>query len=297
MLPKLRIILVAMLATCAVVLALSAGVVGARGPSDIAAVPEVSRTLHAFAEPDQQQLHLLAYSRRADELLRLRDLPVTPVRAVVEYAEQAQARAAETKSAAVPAATSPAAAVTPPASVFAPSVDSAAPTPTVETAAADTRASATPPTEAPSPTVVAVAPVASPHVDTTAASPPVQSASPATVVTPAADTAPTPTESAAAPSAAPAETVESDTKVAAVAPGSSATDEMYGPEKPRADGKPRHRTKTARPHPPKPKKKPQVTIGTAQPAAAPAASTGYPVAQPNTRSNAFGGWRNDGTAR
>src|SRR5215467_3659165 len=94
MLPKLRIILVAMLATCAVVLALSAGVVGARGPSDIAAVPEVSRTLHAFADPDQQQLHLLAYSRRADELLRLRDLPVTPVRAVVEYAEQAQARAA-----------------------------------------------------------------------------------------------------------------------------------------------------------------------------------------------------------
>ena len=64
MLPKLRIILVAVLATCAAVLALSAGVVGARDPgADLAGVPEVSRTLMRqaiVAEPDRQQFQLLA---------------------------------------------------------------------------------------------------------------------------------------------------------------------------------------------------------------------------------------------
>src|SRR5579871_1817666 len=46
MLPKLRIILAAMIATCATVLALSAGLVGARDPgNDISGVPDVSRML------------------------------------------------------------------------------------------------------------------------------------------------------------------------------------------------------------------------------------------------------------
>ena len=42
--------------------------------------------------PDWQHFQLLAYSRLADELLR--DLPAAPARAVVEFAEQAQADAA-----------------------------------------------------------------------------------------------------------------------------------------------------------------------------------------------------------
>ena len=138
MLPKLRIILAAVIATCAAVLALSAGILGARAPgNDLGGVSDLSRTLvrqAIVAEPESQQSHLLAYSRRADELLRLRDLPVTPARAVVEYAEQAQARAAETASA--PAATPPAdappatdsmAVVTAPAHTLAPATVAMAP--------------------------------------------------------------------------------------------------------------------------------------------------------------------------
>ena len=95
MLPKFRIIVVAMIATCAAVLALSASMLGSRDPvRHLSGVPDVTLVREALIEePESQQSQLLAYSRRADELMRLRDLPV---RAVVEYAEQAQARAAET---------------------------------------------------------------------------------------------------------------------------------------------------------------------------------------------------------
>jgi hypothetical protein len=144
-----------------------------------------------------------------------------------------------------------------------------------------------------------MATVTSPHGDTAAAIPVAQPASPAPVITaPPADTASAPADSTAAPNAPSAATAAGDTKIAAVASGGSATAEMYGPEKPKIDGKPRQRAKVARPHP-KPKKKPQLTAGNTQPApaATPAPSTGYPVNQPTNRSNGAGGWRYDSTAR
>lgn len=304
MLPNLRIILAAVFATCAAVLALSAGMLGARDPDDnLSGVPEISRALvrqAIVAEPDRQ-FQLLAYSRRADELLRLRDLPVTPARAVVDYAEHAQARATETASAtAEPAATSPteSAAAAP-----------AAPTATADAPAApavDSAGSATPPTDAPA--TVAMAPVANLHGDTIAA-PPVPAVTAAPVTPPPADTPPAPADAAAAPAPndappetaappAPALAASGDTRVAAVEPGGgSATAEMYGPDRPKTDAKPHHRAKVARPHPPKAKKKVQVATGNTRPAPSTASSTGAQVNQPNNLNNGFGGWRYDSTAR
>jgi hypothetical protein len=311
MLPKLRIILAAVLATCAAVLALSAGMLGTRDPgNDLSGVPEMSRTLvrqAIVAAPDWQQSQLLAYSRRADELLRLRDLPVTPARAVVDYAEHAQARAAETTSA-------PAAPAAPPTadSATAPAAAASEPAPTTVASIP----AATPPTDAPPPAMVAMASVATPHGDTTAATPVEQpaSASPAPTMTtapvtaPPADTAsvslpavtaPAHTAAIPAPTAAPAETpaaapaASDDTKVAAVGTGGSETAEMYGPPKPKADGKPRHRARIVHPHPPKAKKKTEVgaRAPVGNPRGAPAPSTGFAANQPSNRNNAFGGWR------
>jgi hypothetical protein len=110
MLPKLSIILTAVIAACVAVLAASIGLVGTGNPvKQVVDVPDVGRSLmrQAIVEaPDWQHFQLLAYSRRADELLRLRDLPAAPARAVVEFAEQAQADAA---LAAPPLAAEPAA--------------------------------------------------------------------------------------------------------------------------------------------------------------------------------------------
>jgi len=94
MLPNLRMILSAVIATCAVVLAASAGFMGSRDSfRGFADIPEVSRPLMQTAimeEPEWQHFQLLAYARRADELQRLLELPVTPARAVVEIPERAE---------------------------------------------------------------------------------------------------------------------------------------------------------------------------------------------------------------
>ena len=91
--------LTALFATTMLALAASAGMFGSGVPGKrVADVPELSRALVRQAiveEPDWQHFQLLAYSRRADELLRLRELSASPARAVVEYAEQAQGEVGE----------------------------------------------------------------------------------------------------------------------------------------------------------------------------------------------------------
>jgi hypothetical protein len=297
MLPKLRIILVAVLATCAAVLALSAGMLGARTPGDdLTGVPEVSRTLMRqaiVADPDPQ-LQVLAYSRRADELLRLRDLPVTPVRAVVEYAEHAQARSESAPAA--PAVTPAADSAVASASVATPPADapqsgaarsaSAASSP-IDTLPVSTAAPlAGPPAEIS--TAVANAPVAAPSADTPSTPPAAPVAVPAVAAT------------TAAPTPVPAPAASGDSQVATVQTGTSETAEMYGPEKPKTEGTPHHRAKAAaRPHPAKPKKKAQVAVAPTRDTQTP--STGFAANPPDNRTNTsnppnnrddtFGGWR------
>jgi hypothetical protein len=314
MLPSLRIILAAVIAACAAVLTLSAGFLGSRDQAgNLSGVPDLSRPLVRQAiveEPEWQQVQVLAYSRRADELQRLRELPVTPVRAVVEYAEQAQARAAEAASAAAAPTVAPVeapaaepaaapAATSEPATIVATAPAAIAPTDTPREPAADSPAvAAAPPADTPPPVpAIAAAPVANPPTDTTAAT------AVAAVATAPADAATTsaPASSPAVetpPAAAPA---SGDTQVAAVQTGGSETAEMYGPVRPAADAKPRRATAHVRAA--KPKKKPQVAHPTrgAPLAIAPTASTGFPADQPNNRANtAFGNWRrssNESTTR
>jgi hypothetical protein len=314
MLPTLRTILAAMIATFAVVLAFSAGVLGSRdAASNLGGVPDLSRPLVRQAivdEPESRQLLLLAYSRRADELLRLRDLPVTPVRAVVEYAEQAQA--APTIVATAPVAAPPA---------------DAPREPVADGAAAIVSPPADPSTPPPSP-VAAIAPVANPPTDTTAATP----VAAALVVTPPADTAAistpvtlpaaepppasvpadsaavsTATATAAPATAAPApERANGDTQVAAIPAGGSETAEMYGPPAPPAEAPivtPYRGGNTVYLRAAKPRKKPQVarTTRSVAPAPAYATSNGFEGDPPSNRpNNVFGNWRrssNESTTR
>jgi hypothetical protein len=294
MLPSLRIILAAVIAACAAVLTLSAGLIGARDPGrNISGVPDLSRALMRQAiveEPEWQQSQLLAYSsRRADELLRLRELPVTPVRAVVEYAEQAQARAAETASAPaappVDSATAPASAASEEGAVVvatAPAATAsadAAREPAADSATVFAASPADAPRQPPTPTA-AIEPVANPPSDTTAATAVVAAATPAPAT--------------AAPAAAPA---GGDTQVAAVQTGGSETAEMYGPVRSSA-AKPHRGGKTVHARPAKPKKKPQVARA---PRNIVPATTSFPADQPSNRPNEpFGNWRrssNESTTR
>ena len=305
MLPKLRIILAAVFATCAAVLALSAGVLG-RAPGRRSR-RRAGGQPHAGAAGDRrraglQQSQLLAYSRRADELLRLRDLPVTPARAVVDYAERAQARAAETASApAAPAATSPT-----DRGGRAPCRDAARrgderadadrgwrrPTPAADSA----RPRVTPPTDAPPPAMVAWRrsrarrrnAVRDPGARRRVARRPPQRRHPT-------------------------DRAGGDAGVSAAAPRAIRRNQGRGccarrqrdrrdvwAGKPNADGKPRHRARIVHPHPPKAKKKTQVAAArlsvtrAARPRPRPASRSN----QPNNRNNAVGGWRSyDSTAR
>jgi len=94
MFPKLSIILTAVIAACVAVLSASVGLIGTGNSVKHAiAVPDIGHLLMQQAimdAPEWQHFQSLAYARRADELLRLRDLPAAPARAVVEFAEQPQ---------------------------------------------------------------------------------------------------------------------------------------------------------------------------------------------------------------
>lgn len=328
MLPKLRIILTAMIGTCAAVLALSAGMLRARDPNNhLSGVPAVSRPLMRQAiveEPEWRQVQVFAYTRRADELLRLRDLPMTPVRAVIEYAEQAQAKAESAGAPPAPVAIPAEASATAAAQAAAVAAIAAAPIAESTAALAEPSAAllATPAADsamapAPTPTLVATAPAApsdapsAPAADSTSvAMPPADTAvvAPALAATPAADTAPaatiaaalgssaaaavsaaeptanSATPAAAAPAAPPA---GGDTQVATVQTGNSETAEMHGLEQPKA--KRRHGQKAApHAHPAKPKKKPHPQVVHTVRTLAPTAATGFAIDSQNPSDNPFG---------
>jgi len=167
MLPKLTVTLTTVIAACAAVLAMSAGLFATRDPGEnISGVPSVSRPLvrHAIVEDsDSQHSRVTAYARRADELQRLRDLPTaSPAPALAVIASAAAAAPAETPAAAPAEAPPAAAALTAPATPSAtpdrPTVVANAPT------AIPAEAPAAVPAEAPAAAITAPAPQAAPAV-------------------------------------------------------------------------------------------------------------------------------------
>ena len=83
MFPNLRLIIGATVATMILVMIMGSGLFSFRDPQNtIADIPEVRRPLVQRAivgNPDRQQVRMLAYARRNDELQRLLELPAPPV--------------------------------------------------------------------------------------------------------------------------------------------------------------------------------------------------------------------------
>jgi hypothetical protein len=264
MLPTLKVILATVIATCAAVLAISGGLIATRDPGEqLSGVPSMSRPLVRGAiveETGWQNFRLLAYSRRADELQRLRDLPTAPARAVVEYAERAE-KALEAERA--PAAPVPTIVATAPA----------APPPASEPAAVVTPPDA--PAAPPAPTTVANAPAAAPMEAPAAPAATAAITQPATAPKPAAVETPATAAVTAAPFTAPA-AASGGTQVAAIQSGSGETAAVKGTENP-IDANPHpHVRRHAR------RDTHKKTVRVAVTRLAPAAKTGFPVEVPKT---------------
>ncbi len=141
MLPKLRVMLAALFATSLVALGAGAGLFGgADSGKAVGDVPEVSRPLvqGVIVEPtERRDSDMLASSRRADELQRLRELPASPTRGVADSAEQnAAENAPPAETASAPAA--PASTPTVVAAAASPSTDATLITGAIQPAAAPT---------------------------------------------------------------------------------------------------------------------------------------------------------------
>lgn len=269
--------LITLTVASAIAVVASATLLGIREPGGrVAGVPDVSRMLVRQAIVEQpENIESLAYARRADELVRLRDLPVTPVRAVAEYAERAQDNAsgkpgdsADAPVATPPAQDTPPAQASPPAE--APVAEAAAPSPPSEPAAvanlpattqpaADAVAATAPPAATQSETATKPDPVAPPPAATqteTAAAP-----------DPIAPTSATPL--ANEPPATARDPRQSDPRLATPESGAS---EIAAPDRPSVPATPKtEHPKTAH----KPSKRPHMTrlVRTMPPTAA----TGFAV--------------------
>jgi hypothetical protein len=312
MLPTLKVILATVIAACAVVLTLSAGLIATRDPDErLSGIPSMSRPLVRQAIVDDtewQSLRLLAYSRRADELQRLRDLPSSPVQAVVEYAERAQKTAEPAPAAAAPAATvvasAPAVPLAAPAEQPAPpsepivSAPAAAPAPQPPPAVASAQPVAPPPAEVASapavsappaevasapavaapPAPVASAPAAPAPVATIQPPAPVEAPTGPAVTAAIAPPAPSEAPAAAAP-AEPAPATASATQVATIQSGSGQTAAIKPTDKP-ADAKPQHHNKR---HGRQETHKKTVRVARTSTTVPPVAKTGFPVDLPQAQ--------------
>lgn len=251
--------LITLTVASAIAVVASATLLGIREPGGrVAGVPDVSRMLVRQAIVEQpENIETLAYARRADELVRLRDLPVTPVRAVAEYAERAQDNAsgkpgdsADAPVATPPAQDTPPAQASPPAE--APVAEAAAPSPPSEPAAvANLPATTQPAADA----VAATAPPGATQTETAAAPDPIAPTS----ATPLANEPPAPAS----------DPRQSDPRLATPESGAS---EIAAPDRPPVPATPKtERPKAAH----KPSKRPHMTrLGRAIP---PTAATGFAV--------------------